>query len=100
MTIIALVAVVLLILGLFLFQYIDTSFPKANDQSTSLKVLANKVAAQALHHLDDPQFVPMMNDLLSPQDAGLVILERNPQSKQFLMNSPLFLRDVNLLINQ
>ncbi|QGQ96919.1 HAMP domain-containing protein [Paenibacillus psychroresistens] len=101
MTIIALVAVVLLILGLFLFQYIDTSFPKANDQSTSLKELAGEVAAQAQKHHNEPQFVATMNDLLSPQDAGLILLTPDPASQLLLINSALFLRgESNLLIDQ
>jgi two-component system sensor histidine kinase ResE len=101
MTIIALVAVVLLILGLFLFKYIDTSFPKANDQSTSLQQLATKVAAQALQHDDDSHFVPMMNDLLIPQEAGLILLERNSDKKAIDLHIPLFLRnEANLLIEQ
>lgn len=101
MTIIALVAVVLLILGLFLFKYIDNSFPKANDQSTSLQELTRKVAVQALQHQLDSEFIPMMNDLLTPQDAGLVTLEHNPDSKALDLKLPLFLRgEANLLINQ
>jgi two-component system sensor histidine kinase ResE len=101
MTIIALVAVVLLILGLFLFQYIDTSFPKANDQSASLKELADKVAAQALQHQAEPQFIPLLNDLLSPQDAGFVLINWNPESMPVMLNSPLFHKgEGNLLIDQ
>jgi two-component system sensor histidine kinase ResE len=90
MTIIALVAVVLLILGLFLFQYIDTSFPKANDQSSSLKELAYKVVAQTYQHSDEPEFVSMMNDLLSPQDAGLVVVEQDPQTHTVDLSASLF----------
>lgn len=101
MTIIALVAVVLLILGLFLFQYIDTSFPKANDQVTSLKVLANKVAEQTLQHQDELQFLPMMNDLLGPQDAGIVLVTSNPENSQLMMEQPLFYNEEeSLIINQ
>ena len=101
MTIIAVVAVVLLILGLFLFQYIDNSFPKANDQSTSLQELTRKVASQVLQHRLDKQFIPMMNDLLTPQDAGLVTLEHNQATKTLDLNVPLFLRgEANLLVNQ
>jgi two-component system sensor histidine kinase ResE len=90
MTIIALVAVVLLILGLFLFQYIDTSFPKANDQSSSLTELAYKVAAQTYQHSAEPGFVARMNDLLSPQDAGLVVLEQDPQTHAVDLRASLF----------
>jgi two-component system sensor histidine kinase ResE len=101
MTIIALVAVVLLILGLFLFQYIDTSFPKANDQSSSLKELAYKVAAQTLQHLNETEFVPRMNDLLSPQDAGLVMIEQNAQTKIVDKKDSLFQEgEAPLAVNQ
>jgi two-component system sensor histidine kinase ResE len=101
MTIIALVAVVLLILGLFLFQYIDASFPKANDQSSSLQLLARKVAAQVLQHRNDPQFVLMMNDLLTPQDAGLIMLEWNKELNAPAIHIPLFLKgESSLLVDQ
>ncbi|MEX2460953.1 MAG: ATP-binding protein [Paenibacillaceae bacterium] len=101
MTIIALVAVVLLILGLFLFKYIDTSFPKANDQSTSLQELAIKVAAQALQHSGESLFIPLMNDLLSPQEAGLILLERNSDTKAMDLHLSLFLsEEASLVVDQ
>jgi two-component system sensor histidine kinase ResE len=90
MTIIALVAVVLLILGLFLFQYIDTNFPKANDQSSTLTELAYKVAAQTYQHSNEPEFVSRMNDFLSPQDAGLVVLQQDPQTHAVDLKASLF----------
>jgi two-component system sensor histidine kinase ResE len=90
MTIIALVAVVLLILGLFLFNYIDTSFPKSNDQSSSLKKLADKAAVQTYQHRYEANFVPRMNDLLSPQDSGLVMLNRDANVDKLALNAALF----------
>jgi two-component system sensor histidine kinase ResE len=90
MTIIALVAVVLLILGLFLFNYIDTSFPKSIDQSSSLKELADKAAAQTYQHRNEANFVPRMNDLLSPQDAGLVMLSRSEGLDKLALHAVLF----------
>jgi two-component system sensor histidine kinase ResE len=101
MTIIALVAVVLIILGLFLFQYIDTSFPKAKDQSSSLQGLARKVAAQVLQHRNDPQFVLLMNDVLTPQDAGLIFLEWNNELKARDFHIPLFIKgESSLLVDE
>ncbi|MDB5053777.1 MAG: histidine kinase [Bacilli bacterium] len=91
MTIIALVAVVLLILGLFLFQYINTSFPKSNDQSSSLKDLASKVAIQAAQHYNEESFLSTMNDLLSPQDAGMILLERKSGALNIDLTTSLFL---------
>ncbi|MBO9606414.1 MAG: HAMP domain-containing protein [Paenibacillaceae bacterium] len=87
MTIIGLVAVVLVILGLFLFQYIDTSFPKENDQRDSLLRLTQKIAGEvALHQLDawpdsgsaaagtdESAYVTLTNDFLRTQDAALLM---------------------------
>ncbi|WNQ09322.1 ATP-binding protein [Paenibacillus aurantius] len=80
MTIIALVAVVLIILGLFLFRYIDTSFPKSNDQIATLKSLAGKIAGDAGIHRNDTNYVQAMKDLLHAQDAGILLIERKPEN--------------------
>ncbi|WP_438432305.1 HAMP domain-containing sensor histidine kinase [Gorillibacterium sp. sgz500922] len=72
MTIIALVAVVLIILGLFLFRYIDTSFP---DQSGSLLNTAEKLADLYREHGGDPAFAESAGEILSAEDAGVAVLE-------------------------
>ncbi|GIP37507.1 sensor histidine kinase ResE [Paenibacillus sp. J31TS4] len=77
MTIIGLVAVVLLILGLFLFQYIDTSFPNANNQARILNRLADKVAEEAVLHLNEKQYFDSIKEILEAQDAGLRIVTKN-----------------------
>ena len=77
MTIIGLVAVVLLILGLFLFQFLDTSFPKSADQEASFIRIGDKVATELAIHPDRPEFVEMMNDVLRAQDAGLKVIQSN-----------------------
>lgn len=77
MTIIGLVAVVLLILGLFLFQFLDTSFPKSADQEASFIRIGDKVAIELAVHPDRPEFVEMMNDVLRAQDAGLKVIQSN-----------------------
>ncbi|UUZ79490.1 hypothetical protein LJK88_30655 [Paenibacillus sp. P26] len=46
-TIIGLVAVVMLTLSLFLFQFIETSFPRSQDQADNLTKLAVKVAGKS-----------------------------------------------------
>lgn len=72
MTIIALVAVVLLINGLFLFNYIDRTFP---DQSGSLQNLGDKIAKDAALHQNEESYFVAMNDLLKAEDAGMVLVD-------------------------
>lgn len=87
MTIIGLVAVVLIILGFFLFRYIDTSFPNVSNQEENLLRLANKIASEAsAHHNDNPYF-EALSELLETQDSGMKLLERGAIS----MDEPLFM---------
>jgi len=72
MTIIALVAVVLIIQGLFLFRYIDTSFP---DQSGALLHTAEKLADLYRGHGGDPSFTARADEILSAEDAGVVVID-------------------------
>jgi two-component system sensor histidine kinase ResE len=72
MTIIALVAVVLIILGLFLFRYIDTNFPKLNEQWRDLESLAFKIVSEVSGKEADNSYITAMNDVLSVQSIGLI----------------------------
>jgi two-component system, OmpR family, sensor histidine kinase ResE len=95
MTIIALVALVLIILGLFLFRYIDTNFPKLDDQSKELEHLTFKIAAEAALKERDSDYIRAMNDLLSAQSIGMIVLEtdgieRNAATK----NKPVPLKEI------
>ncbi|GAA4870468.1 sensor histidine kinase ResE [Paenibacillus vulneris] len=76
LTIIGLVAVILMVLGLFLFQYIQTSFPKSQDQIESLHKLGSKVAEGISLHSEDNHYITMVNDLLSAQEATVFILDK------------------------
>ncbi|NHN28758.1 ATP-binding protein [Paenibacillus agricola] len=71
LTIIGLVAVVLLVLGLFLSQYIETSFPKSQDQTENLRKLGLKVATGISQHMGDTRnrYIDLVSDVLSAQDA-------------------------------
>jgi two-component system sensor histidine kinase ResE len=80
MTIIGLVALVLLILSLFLGQYIETYFAKSQDQAQTLVRQANRVAEQVAPHLNETHYIHLMNELLSTQDAGVILLNKNLQS--------------------
>lgn len=71
-TIIGLVAVVLIILGLFLFRYIDTNFPKLNQQLRDLEQLTVKIVEEAPVKEQDKSYVAAMNDLLSAQKIGFI----------------------------
>lgn len=77
MTIISLVAVVLIILGLFLYRYIDTNFPKLGEQQRDLEQLAFKIVAEVSNKGNDSSYFAAMNDVLNAQSIGLQYL-RSP----------------------
>ncbi|MDQ0915704.1 ATP-binding protein [Paenibacillus sp. V4I5] len=74
LTIIGLVGVVLLILGLFLVNYMENYFAQANDQTKNMKNMAVKFSAEASHHMYDEQFYQLSNELLSFQDAKMLVI--------------------------
>jgi two-component system sensor histidine kinase ResE len=74
LTIIGLVAVVLLILGLFLVNYMGEYFSQAKDQKASLEKLATRFSAEAGRHLNDVQFFTLTNELLANQAARMLIV--------------------------
>lgn len=73
-TIIGLVAVVMLTLSLFLFQFIETSFPRSQDQADNLTKLAVKVAGEISLHKDEGRYLQVVNELLSAQDTNVLII--------------------------
>ncbi|TBL79784.1 ATP-binding protein [Paenibacillus thalictri] len=75
MTIIGLVAFVLLILSLFWGQYIQTYFAKTQDQTQTLLRLSTRVAAEVIPHLNEPKYLQTINELLSAQDAKIILLD-------------------------
>ncbi|WP_426453512.1 ATP-binding protein [Paenibacillus sp. S-38] len=72
-TIIGLVVVVLLTLSVFLFRYIETSFPKSSDQVETLNRLAQKVASEISLHKEERRYLQVVNELLSAQGANVVL---------------------------
>lgn len=74
LTIIGLVGVVLLILGLFLVNYMENYFAQANDQTKNMKNMAVKFSEEASHHMYDEQFYQLSNELLSFQDAKMLVI--------------------------
>ncbi|NOU97594.1 HAMP domain-containing protein [Paenibacillus sp. LMG 31456] len=74
LTIIGLVAVILVVLGLFLSQYIETSFPKSQDQTENLHRVAIKVASGISNHMEEDRYITLVNDLLSAQEATVFII--------------------------
>jgi two-component system sensor histidine kinase ResE len=81
LTIIGLVAVVLLILGLFLNQYISTYFSQTQDRKESLTRLALKLSEEAAQHLENEQFYRMTNELLGFQYARMVVVTADFKEK-------------------
>lgn len=75
LTIIGLVAVVLIILGLFLYRFIDTNFPKLNEQLRDLNALSQRIAEEVSLREQDKNYVQTMNDVLNVQNIGLITLQ-------------------------
>lgn len=95
MTIIALVAVVLIILGLFLFRYIDTNFPKMDAQAHDLEKLTFKIAAEAALKERDNDYVRAMSDLLGAQSIGMIVMEANGAERNTdTKNKPVPLQEI------
>ncbi|GAA3405286.1 ATP-binding protein [Paenibacillus hodogayensis] len=74
MTIIGLVAVVLVINGVFMGQFLDTNFANSKDQERSLQKLALKVSADLTLHKEEFSYVNAVAELLDAQDAALIVL--------------------------
>ncbi|RKN84820.1 HAMP domain-containing protein [Paenibacillus ginsengarvi] len=74
MTIIGLVAVVLVINGIFMGQFLDTNFANSKDQERSLQKLASKVSADLTLHRDEFLYVNAVAELLDAQDAAMIVL--------------------------
>lgn len=74
MTIIGLVAVVLLINGIFMAQFLDTNFANSKDQGQSLQKLAVKLADDMLLHREESPYVTAVGELLGAQDAAMIVL--------------------------
>ncbi|WP_261301149.1 sensor histidine kinase [Paenibacillus andongensis] len=74
LTIIGLVGVVLLILGFFLVNYMENYFAQANDQTKNMKNMATKFSEEASNHMYDEQFYQLSNELLSFQDAKMLVI--------------------------
>ncbi|WP_197081206.1 hypothetical protein [Gordoniibacillus kamchatkensis] len=86
LTIIGLVAVVLLILGLFLNQYLTAYFAQAQDQKPNLYKLADKIAAEAARHIGNDTFYELANEMLSFEDARMIVV--TPDLEEKLVASP------------
>ncbi|MEK3721738.1 ATP-binding protein [Paenibacillus sp. FSL H8-0034] len=88
LTIIGLVAVVLLVLGLFLSQYLETSFPKSQDQIENLRKLGQKVTSGIALHNEDERYIDLVNDLLSAQDATVFVVNVDLQPMKLSSQKP------------
>jgi two-component system sensor histidine kinase ResE len=74
LTIIGLVGVVLLILGFFLVNYMDTYFSQATDQTKNMKTMAARFSEEASQHMYNEQFYVLSNELLSFQDSRMLVI--------------------------
>lgn len=72
LTIIGLVAVVLLILSLLMFQLFDRSF--AEQQSEDLQILANKLAFIFENYEDRDKAISTASELVEAYDRGMVVV--------------------------
>lgn len=87
-TIIGLVVVVLLTLSLFLFRFIETSFPKSQDQAETLSKLALKVASEISLHQEEQRYLQVVNELLSAQDTSVIIVTSDFRQIQAPVGQP------------
>jgi two-component system sensor histidine kinase ResE len=74
LTIIALVAVVLLILSLFLGQMIESVFANTQDQLKNLERMAEKAAGELADHADWDGYIQFVNELISAQEAKMIFV--------------------------
>lgn len=74
-TIIALVAIILLALGLFLAKYIETNFYKYQYQTENLISLSSRLTRDLFQHLNEPNYHQLVNELLDAQDAGMIVVK-------------------------
>ncbi|MVP00078.1 ATP-binding protein [Paenibacillus lutrae] len=78
LTIIGLVAVILMILGLFLVQSLEQYFSQSEDQIKNLEKLATDYSSGASSHpLRDDEYYQMANELLELQDARMIALDKS-----------------------
>lgn len=77
LTIMALVAFVLLILGFFLVQFIQEYFYQATDQTDRLSKMAVEFADGASQHVHDKEYFEFANQLLGYQDASFIVVTKN-----------------------
>lgn len=95
MTIIVLVAFVLLILGLFLFRYIDATFPKFDGQRENLTKLGEKIAAEIPFNEKDGGYIRAISDVLGAQETGVILLDKNTlQERTIQKDKPLHSGDI------
>jgi two-component system sensor histidine kinase ResE len=74
MTIIGLVAVVLVINGVFMGQFLDTNIANSKDQERSLQKMAVKVSGDLTLHKEEFSYVNAVAELLDAQDAAMIVL--------------------------
>lgn len=77
LTIIGLVGVVLLILGLFLVNYMENYFSQATDQTENMTEMALKFSEEATEHMFNEQFYQLSNELLSFQDSRMLVISKD-----------------------
>jgi two-component system, OmpR family, sensor histidine kinase ResE len=87
MTIIGLVAVVIIMLGSFLIPYIENYFSETKDQTNSLYKLAKHIADEAGKGNTDAAFDRTANELVSYQQAHMILLSKNLDERQYPQTS-------------
>ncbi len=77
MTIIGLVALVLVILSIWLGQFIDTDFPNTKDQLDNVASMMKRMKAAKAYNLTNPNDLRSVNDILISEDARLIVVNQN-----------------------
>ena len=78
MTIIGLVAVVLVINGAFMGQFLEPDIANSKDQSLIMQKLAVKISRDLARHTEETSsYIEAVNELLAAQDAVMIIVDDN-----------------------
>lgn len=77
MTIIGLVAVVLMINGMFIWQFLNTNFSNSKDQERILLRLAERASQNLYVHQDEEHYLNAFAEILAAQEAAMIVLDSN-----------------------
>ena len=75
MTIIGLVAVVLMINSMFIWQFLNTNFSNSKDQERIMLRLAERASQNLYVHQDEEHYLNAFSEILAAQEAAMIVLD-------------------------